>query len=59
MIVEQDFINEFILMLLEVEKENKDINFIELPEEVKQQNKEYIEENNNIKSFINENTRWY
>ena len=55
MIVEQDFINEFILMLLEVANENKDINYIELPEEVKQQNKEYIEENNNIKSFINEN----
>jgi hypothetical protein len=51
---EQDFINEFILMLLEVANENKNIKYIELPEEVKQQNKEYIEENNNILTFINE-----
>ena len=51
---EQDFINEFILMLLEVANENKNIKYIELPEEVKQQNKEYLEENNNILTFINE-----
>lgn len=54
LIIEQDFINEFILMLLEVANENKNIKYIELPEEVKQQNKEYLEENNNILTFINE-----
>jgi putative DNA primase/helicase len=54
LIIEQEFINEFILMLLEVANENKNIKFIELPEEVKQQNKEYLEENNNILTFINE-----
>ena len=32
---------------------NKNIKYIELPEEVKQQNKEYLEENNNILTFIN------
>ena len=55
LITEQEFINEFMLMLLEVAKQNKNIKYIELPEEVKQQNKEYLEENNNILSFINEN----
>ena len=55
LITDKDFINEFILMLLEVANENKNIKYVELPEEVKQQNKEYIEENNNILTFINEN----
>ena len=41
-------------MLIEIATENKNIKFIELPEEVKQQNKEYVEENNNILLFINE-----
>ena len=54
LITEQEFINEFMIMLLEVANENKNIKYIELPEEVKQQNKEYLEENNNILSFINE-----
>jgi len=54
LIINKDFINEFMLMLLEVANENKNISFVELPEEVKQQNKEYLEENNNIILFINE-----
>jgi len=48
------YIKEFMLMLLEMANENKNIKFIELPEEVKNQNKEYLEENNNVLSFINE-----
>ena len=40
LITEQEFINEFMIMLLEVANENKNIKYIELPEEVKQQNKE-------------------
>ena len=41
-------------MLLEVATENKDIPYIELPEEVKAQNREYIDENNGVLSFLNE-----
>lgn len=55
LITDNEFINEFILMLLEIANENKNIKFVELPEEVKQQNKEYIEDNNYILTFINEN----
>ena len=55
LINDQDFINEFMLLLLETANDNKNIKFIELPDEVKQQNKEYLEENNNILLFINEN----
>ena len=40
-ITDQDFINEFILMSLEVAKEKENIEYIELPEDIKQQNIEY------------------
>jgi len=42
-------------MLLEVANQNKDSKSIELAKEVKQKNKECLEENNNILSFITEN----
>ncbi len=53
-VIEEEFINEFMLMLLEVATNDKDIPYIELPEEVKAQNKEYIDENNSVLSFLNE-----
>jgi len=42
-------------MLLEVANQNKNSKYIELAKEVKQKNKECLEENNNILSFITEN----
>ncbi len=48
LIIEQDIINEFILMLLEVAKENKNVEYVELSEEGKQQNTESIDDNNNV-----------
>jgi hypothetical protein len=43
--------NEFILMILDVANENKDIKFINVPDKVKQNNQEYLDENNNILNF--------
>jgi hypothetical protein len=42
-------------MLCQIAYENKHLQYIELPDEVKEQNKEYINENNNILQFIHEN----
>ena len=53
-VIKEEFINEFMLMLLEVATNDKDIPYIELPEEVKAQNKEYIDENNSVLSFLKE-----
>ena len=52
MITEPEFINEFINMLFDVANENKKINYIELPEEVLRENREYIDENNSVLSFL-------
>jgi len=50
----QDFINEYILLLLEyaVKYYNNDITKLETPIEVKQEIEDYIEENNPLKPWI-------
>jgi P4 family phage/plasmid primase-like protien len=48
------FINEFILMLCDVAFQNKDIPYIQLPEQVAKNTSEYVDENNVIKHFIHE-----
>ena len=53
-ITKPDYINEFIIYLCEIANKYKNIDFIELPKEVKEENKLYIDENNDIMEFINE-----
>ena len=48
------FINEFILMLCDIAFQNKDIEYIQLPEKVAKNISDYVDENNVIKHFIYE-----
>jgi phage/plasmid-associated DNA primase len=48
----QSFINEFILMVCDVAFQNKDIPYIQLPEQVAKNTRDYVDENNFIKHFI-------
>ena len=50
----QDFINNFIIMLIEKAEEYKDVDIkkIKIPESVKAETKDYIQENNPVLSFI-------
>ena len=44
-----------MIIIVEAANQNKNSKYIELAKEVKQKNKECLEENNNILSFITEN----
>lgn len=56
-IKQQDFINEFIIMLIEKATEyiNKDISKINIPSSVLDETKEYIDDNNPIIDFLKNN----
>jgi phage/plasmid-associated DNA primase len=51
-ITQLEFINEFMLMLLDVANANKHVRKLELPSEIVEQNKAYMDENNVVKDFI-------
>jgi P4 family phage/plasmid primase-like protien len=55
-LTQQIYIDQFILLLLDTAHANihKDIKSIQLPDEVKEQISEYIEENNPIKAWLDE-----